>query len=319
MDGPVADCAGDLRTTRTATSSHHLQTMDRYTTLAAEQMHGAAAAPALDLAVHPPAAFLRNYVLRRGFRDGAPGLVISAMNARYVLLKFAKLCAHAAAIRPPHRHRADLARAARTQCLLTVRGLRAAGPPGGAGRASARASCAGARREGLDLVPLAPRNEIDLAAAWQLARIVRQSQPRGRPRARPARGGASRRWRWRSARPRRGRSSWRRAASTSTCRRNAFSRWKYRQVDGFIAPRARSRHPGPRRHRCRDASRWCTTASTSSTLSKRPRDRSARRVLAAARRARRRQRRRAGGAQGPAPPGRRDAAAWCARSPTRTS
>jgi hypothetical protein len=30
-------------------------------------------------------------VLRGGFRDGIPGLIVSAMNARYVGLKFAKL------------------------------------------------------------------------------------------------------------------------------------------------------------------------------------------------------------------------------------
>jgi hypothetical protein len=46
-----------------------------------------------DLLVHPPAAFLRNYVLRRGFLDGTAGFVISAMNAYYVFLKFAKLWA----------------------------------------------------------------------------------------------------------------------------------------------------------------------------------------------------------------------------------
>ena len=45
----------------------------------------------LDLAVHPPLAFLRNYLLKGGFRDGVPGLIISAMNGYYVLLKFAKL------------------------------------------------------------------------------------------------------------------------------------------------------------------------------------------------------------------------------------
>ena len=72
--------------------SHHLQTMDRYTTLAARQMfEDGRTAGWWDLAVHPPAAFLRNYVLRGGFRDGVPGLIISAMNARYVGLKFAKL------------------------------------------------------------------------------------------------------------------------------------------------------------------------------------------------------------------------------------
>ena len=41
--------------------------------------------------MHPPLAFLRNYLLRGGFRDGGPGLIVSAMNAYYVFLKFAKL------------------------------------------------------------------------------------------------------------------------------------------------------------------------------------------------------------------------------------
>jgi hypothetical protein len=37
------------------------------------------------------AAFLRNYILRRGIADGGAGLVISLMNAYGVFLKFAKL------------------------------------------------------------------------------------------------------------------------------------------------------------------------------------------------------------------------------------
>ncbi len=31
--------------------------------------------------------------------------------------------------------------------------------------------------EGLDLIPLAPRNEIDLAAAWRLSRVIKQLKP----------------------------------------------------------------------------------------------------------------------------------------------
>src|SRR5688572_30066521 len=31
--------------------------------------------------------------------------------------------------------------------------------------------------EGLDLIPLAPRNEIDLAAAWRLSRVLKQLRP----------------------------------------------------------------------------------------------------------------------------------------------
>ena len=42
---------------------------------------------------HPPLAFLRNYLARGGFRDGIPGFIVSAMNAYYVFLKFAKLWA----------------------------------------------------------------------------------------------------------------------------------------------------------------------------------------------------------------------------------
>ena len=72
--------------------AHHLGTINRYTTLAAEDMSmqgrraGAAA-----LLVHGPAAFLRNYLLRGGWRDGTVSLVISLMNSYYVLLKHIKL------------------------------------------------------------------------------------------------------------------------------------------------------------------------------------------------------------------------------------
>ena len=70
----------------------HLETIDRYTTYAARQMHESGRhANVVQLAVHPPLAFLRNYVLRGGVRDGAVGFVISALNSYYVFLKFAKL------------------------------------------------------------------------------------------------------------------------------------------------------------------------------------------------------------------------------------
>jgi hypothetical protein len=68
--------------------------MDRYTTLAAEDMHAAGRrAGPFDLTVHPWAAFVRNYFLRRGFLDGMAGFIVSVMNAYYVFLKFAKLWA----------------------------------------------------------------------------------------------------------------------------------------------------------------------------------------------------------------------------------
>jgi hypothetical protein len=66
--------------------------INSYSTLAARQMHeNGRRATAFDLLVHPPAAFLRNYLLRRGFLDGIVGLTISLMQAWSVFLKFAKL------------------------------------------------------------------------------------------------------------------------------------------------------------------------------------------------------------------------------------
>jgi (heptosyl)LPS beta-1,4-glucosyltransferase len=93
-DGPVGRLKNELQHYAYRDITHHHQTMDRYTTLAAEDMYASGRrAGFVDVTLHPPAAFLRNYVLRRGFTDGMPGFVISVMNAHYVFLKFAKLWA----------------------------------------------------------------------------------------------------------------------------------------------------------------------------------------------------------------------------------
>ncbi len=72
--------------------THHLETMNRYTTLAAEEMFEEGRRSGLGpLVTLPAAAFLRNYILRRGFLQGSTGFVISSLNAYYVFLKFVKL------------------------------------------------------------------------------------------------------------------------------------------------------------------------------------------------------------------------------------
>ena len=72
--------------------SDHVTSIDHYTTLAAEEWFasGRRTNP-LDVALHPPAAFFRNYVLRGGFRDGTPGFLVSVLNSYYVFLKILKL------------------------------------------------------------------------------------------------------------------------------------------------------------------------------------------------------------------------------------
>lgn len=92
LDGPVALLRGELRHLGYRGLAHHVGTINRYTTLAAEDMAAQGRhASVLDLLVQAPFAFLRNYVLRGGIRDGSVGLVVSLMNAYYVLLKHAKL------------------------------------------------------------------------------------------------------------------------------------------------------------------------------------------------------------------------------------
>jgi (heptosyl)LPS beta-1,4-glucosyltransferase len=72
--------------------SDHVTSIDHYTTLAAEEWFAEGRRTnAIEFAVHPPIAFLRNYVARRGFRDGAAGFLISILNSYYVFLKVLKL------------------------------------------------------------------------------------------------------------------------------------------------------------------------------------------------------------------------------------
>lgn len=88
--------------------------------------------------------------------------------------------------------------------------------------------------EGPDLVPLASVNEVDLAAAWQLSRIIRQWQPAVVHAHDPhAVSMAALALSFSAPVPR---------PKVIASRRvdfhlqgNAFSQWKYRQVDGFIA------------------------------------------------------------------------------------
>jgi len=90
--GETGQLRGDLQHYAYRDIADHLETIDRYTTYAAKQMHEAGRrAGVVDLVVHPPLAFLRNYIVRGGIRDGAAGFIISRLNAYYVFLKFAKL------------------------------------------------------------------------------------------------------------------------------------------------------------------------------------------------------------------------------------
>ena len=129
-------------------------------------------------------------------------------------------------------------RGGQNQALLTVNGLRAIGH-----RAELVAHPAGELRKrahGLDVILLAPRSEMDVSAAWRLAGvisdfapdIIHAHDPHGVAMAGLALSlTAATRWR-------RGRRAPALVAARRVdfhLKRNSFSRWKYRQVDCFVA------------------------------------------------------------------------------------
>jgi L-malate glycosyltransferase len=124
-------------------------------------------------------------------------------------------------------------RGGQSQVRYTVLGLRALGH-----RAALVADPQGElfRRmsEGLDLIPLTTRNEIDLAAAWRLSRVLKQLRP-DVIHAHDPRGVAMAATALSIAAPRP------KPALVASRRiefpvgRNSFSAWKYSQVDRFLA------------------------------------------------------------------------------------
>lgn len=141
-------------------------------------------------------------------------------------------------------------RGGQNQVLLTVNGLRALGQ-----RAALVAHPDGELRrraaEGLELIPLAPRTEMDLSAAWRLSRVLRQLGPdvihahdaHGVAMAALALslGGASS-YKSGGGGARAGGRAGEGAPALVVARRvdfhikgNSFSRWKHRQVDCFVA------------------------------------------------------------------------------------
>ena len=72
--------------------SDYLHRMQRYSTLAAEVMLKEGRNPGvLDLILRPFFTFLKMFILKLGFLEGALGIVISMLYASYTFAKYAKL------------------------------------------------------------------------------------------------------------------------------------------------------------------------------------------------------------------------------------
>lgn len=70
----------------------NLRTINRYSTFGAQALHAAGKrAHWYDLTLRPAATFLKKYLLRQGFRDGYPGLLIAILTSYGNVAKYAKL------------------------------------------------------------------------------------------------------------------------------------------------------------------------------------------------------------------------------------
>jgi glycosyltransferase involved in cell wall biosynthesis len=91
VDGRVGHLRENILHFTCSSLSEHLKTMDRYTTLAAEQIVDQRKKVGWpQLLLDPPWTFFRTFVVQRGFMDGAEGVAIAYMAALYNFLKYAK-------------------------------------------------------------------------------------------------------------------------------------------------------------------------------------------------------------------------------------
>lgn len=91
VEGRIGHLKSNILHFTCSSLSEHLKTMDRYTTLAAEQLvEERRKIGWTQLVLDPPWTFLQSYVLKRGFLDGVEGLTIAYMAALYNFVKYVK-------------------------------------------------------------------------------------------------------------------------------------------------------------------------------------------------------------------------------------
>lgn len=92
VQGTTGELKGEILHYTYHSLSDYLRRLESYSSLAAADYHDRGKrAGALQLLGDPPATFVRAYLLKRGFLDGVPGLMVAAMGAVSVFFKYAKL------------------------------------------------------------------------------------------------------------------------------------------------------------------------------------------------------------------------------------
>src|SRR5580693_5552346 len=91
VDGRVGHLEANLLHFTCDSLSEHLRTLDRYTTLAAQELAARKVkVPLWRVILDPAWTFTKTYFFQRGFLDGLEGLIIAYMAAFYTFLKYSK-------------------------------------------------------------------------------------------------------------------------------------------------------------------------------------------------------------------------------------
>jgi glycosyltransferase involved in cell wall biosynthesis len=92
LDGTPGSLTNDLLHFTDPNLYHYMAKLNRYTSLAAEDLAKRGKRHSLiDVLVRPPWMFVKMYIVRRGFLDGMQGLVLALLSSLYVFTKYVKL------------------------------------------------------------------------------------------------------------------------------------------------------------------------------------------------------------------------------------
>jgi len=92
VEGTPGFLRGEIQHYTYRSLSDYLRRLETYSTLAARDYQaGGRKASLARMLGNPCAAFLKGYLLKRGFLDGAPGLMVAILGAVSVFFKYAKL------------------------------------------------------------------------------------------------------------------------------------------------------------------------------------------------------------------------------------
>lgn len=92
VTGKTKRLSGELRHYTYTDIAHQIRSLNNYSSTAAKSMfENGRRASFVKLVLNPPARFLKFYLVKRGFREGLPGLIVALLESYYVFMKYAKL------------------------------------------------------------------------------------------------------------------------------------------------------------------------------------------------------------------------------------